>query len=91
MILGHIEEAVEAGARRGKACRQIGLDPTTLQRWRRKGVGDDGRAGPKTAPGNRLGPAERQKVLQTACSAAAPEFRATDNLDLGVEPPERNP
>ena len=72
MILGHIEEAVEAGARRGKACRQIGLDPTTLQRWRRKGVGDDGRAGPKTAPGNRLGPAERQKVLQTACS---PEFR----------------
>lgn len=43
-----------------------------MQRWRKQGIGEDGRAGPKRAPGNKLTDAERAKVLEVACS---PRFR----------------
>lgn len=44
----------------------LGLDERTLQRWRKKGVGDDLREGPKTAPRNKLTPQECQQILETA-------------------------
>ena len=72
MILGLVDEAVASGATMGRACREIGLDATTLMRWRRQGVGDDRRAGPKSTPTNKLTVEERQFVIETACS---PEFR----------------
>jgi len=72
MILGLVDEAVTNGASVGRVCREIGLDATTLQRWRRKSIGDDGRAGPKSPPSNKLSAQERQLVIDTACS---PEFR----------------
>jgi len=56
MILGVVDEAVSAGARQHKACELVGIQPRTLQRWKGAGVGDDRRAGPKAAPGNKLSP-----------------------------------
>jgi putative transposase len=55
----------------------LGLDVRTVQRWKRQGVGEDRRAGPKTAPGNSLTEAERRAVLRTVNS---PEYR-----DLSVK------
>jgi putative transposase len=65
MILGLVDEAVTSGARQFKACELLGIDCRTLQRWRSKGIGEDGRAGPKTSPGNKLTPKERAKILET--------------------------
>jgi putative transposase len=72
VILGLIDEAVAAGARQRRACEELGLDPRTVQRWKRQGIGTDGRAGPKQPPPNKLTPAERAKVLAVA---NAPEHR----------------
>jgi transposase InsO family protein len=72
MILGLIDEAVEGGARQSKACELINIDPRTLQRWRDQGIGEDGRAGPKRSPGNKLSAKERARVLEVATS---PEYR----------------
>ena len=65
-----IEEAVDAGARLAPACKVIGLDVRTVQRWRR-GL-EDGRNGPKRRPANQLGESERCRVIEIANS---PEFR----------------
>ena len=68
MILGLVDEAVEAGARRELACQQVGLTERTMQRWRRAGVGDDGRVGPRTRPANAFTLAERAKLLEVVNS-----------------------
>lgn len=70
MIVGLIDEAVAAGARRTKACEVVGLPARTLQRWAHKS--DDGRHGPKHAPANKLSEGERRQVVTVATSA---EFR----------------
>jgi putative transposase len=72
VILGLIDEAVRAGARRERACEVLGLTERSVQRWRCADVGDDGRAGPRTRPANALTLAERAKVLQVVNS---PEYR----------------
>lgn len=72
MILGVIDEAVSNGARQGCACREIGLDPTTILRWRDAEIGDDRRAGPRSSPSNKLSETERARIAALACS---PEFR----------------
>jgi len=72
VIVGLVDEAVVGGARQDKACELLGLDARTLQRWRKKGVGDDLRAGPKTAPKNSLTPQERRQILELA---NLPEYR----------------
>ena len=66
MILGWLDEAQRNGARLSPACRELGLDPRTIQRWRAQDVGDDQRHGSKTTPKNKLTPAERRKVLAIA-------------------------
>lgn len=58
-----------AGARRAPACRIVGLDPRTEQRWRAQGGGDDRRVGPTSTPANKLTEAERADVLSVADSA----------------------
>ncbi len=50
----------------------LGLTCRTVQRWRNQNGGYDRRNGPKTAPANKLTPAERQRVLAVANS---PEYR----------------
>ena len=72
MILRWIDEAHAAGARLAPACREVGLDPRTIQRWRARPDGDDRRHGPKTTPPNKLSPKERAKILAIANSR---EFR----------------
>ncbi len=72
MILGLVEEAVEAGARLSRACAIVGVDARTLQRWREKDIGQDGRAGPKHSPRNKFTATERKRVLSVV---NAPENR----------------
>jgi len=43
-----LDEAVAAGCRLSLACREIDLDPRTVQRWRKQGQGgEDRRKGPR--------------------------------------------
>jgi putative transposase len=70
--LGLIDEATAAGASQAAACGVLGLDPRTVQRWRGQGIGDDRRAGPRTAAPNALSAAERAEILKVATS---PEYR----------------
>lgn len=72
MILGAIHEAVEHGASESRSCEVVGLSSRTLQRWRAQSIGEDNRAGPKTAPANKLSEEERQQVLSILNSE---EFR----------------
>lgn len=69
MIRGLIDEAVESGARRARACHAVGLSVRTLERWRGAHP-DDARNGPPQAPANALSPAERAVILETVNSAA---------------------
>jgi transposase InsO family protein len=66
VILGLVHEAVEKGARQEKACGQLSISPRALQRWKKVGIGDDLRAGPKTAPKNKLTEEERKKIVEIA-------------------------
>ena len=72
MILGLVQQAVDAGARQERACEGLGVDARTLQRWKTRGVGEDRRAGPRHAPKNKLSAAERESLLRIA---NAPEHR----------------
>jgi putative transposase len=68
-----LDEAVAAGCRLSLACREIDLDPRTVQRWRKQGQGgEDRRKGPHSTPQQKLTEAERKAVVETA---NAPEFR----------------
>lgn len=66
-----INDARVAGAKLASACRVIGLDPRTVQRWQ-AGGDDDMRMGPKTKPANALTEAENAEVLRVINS---PEYR----------------
>lgn len=68
-----IDEAVASGARRHRACSELGLSERTYRRWTRTdGVRADGRrAAVRPTPHNKLSEAERAEVL--AC-CHAPEF-----------------
>jgi len=72
MILGLIEEALASGARLEPAYRVLGVDPRTVQRWKKQGIGDDRRAGPLTKPRSALCEAEKAALLAVENS---PEFR----------------
>ena len=72
MTLSRLEKAQASGARLAPACEVMGVHPRTVQRWKRRGGGDDRRAGPRRVPANKLSASERQKVLEVATS---PEFR----------------
>lgn len=59
---------MQGGARQEKACDLLGLDSRTLQRWRKQGIGEDQRAGPKTPPANKLSESEQQRILDVVNS-----------------------
>lgn len=63
MIFALVDEAVASGARLESACRELGIDARTFQRWRGKPEGDDGRQGPNTRPANALTEVEEQDLL----------------------------
>ena len=64
-----VEEAIISCARQSAAYRVIGLNPSTIQRWKISEMQHDQRSGPKTQPRNALTKEERGKVLQLANSA----------------------
>ena len=72
MTLKSLDEAMTAGAKQSAACKILGLDPRTPQRWRATGVAEDCRQGPSTVPKNKLSDEERNRFLKTANS---PELR----------------
>lgn len=70
MIRTLIQEAVDAGARRWRACQVLGLSVRTVERWGDNN--DDGRHGPNHVPANKFSEPERQKAIAVLTS---PEFR----------------
>jgi putative transposase len=70
MIRALIETAVVAGARRGPACRLVGLSVRTVERWRLEVTTSDGRHGPHHRPANALTRLERQTILAVVTSLA---------------------
>ncbi len=71
-MLGLIDESMESGASLDAACDTIGISAKSIRRWRRKGIGDDNRAGPLKTPDNELSSEERAEVLKVLNS---PEYR----------------
>jgi transposase InsO family protein len=67
-----IDEAVKGGASQLEACELLGLDSRTVQRWKKEGIRDDLRAGPRSSPPNKLTTRERKKILVTVNE---PEYR----------------
>jgi len=61
--LGLVDEAVRSGARLKEVCKILGIDPTTIQRWKAQEIGDDRRAGPRTTPANKITKRERLLIL----------------------------
>ncbi len=80
-ILGLIDEARAAGARLRPCCEVLGLDPRTIQRWRRQPE-DGRRTAQRPAPANRLSEAERERVRRIACS---PRFRDLSPKQIVVQ------
>ena len=72
MILRILDDALGAGARLKPACKVLGLNPSTVQRWRVQGPSGDARNGPLTRPKSALSDAERAEILEIA---NRPEFR----------------
>jgi transposase InsO family protein len=71
--LALLDEAVNNGCRFHIACREVGLHPRTVQRWRKlPGGGEDRRRGPNHSPAQKLTDAERTRILEVASSQ---EFR----------------
>lgn len=82
-----IEEAVAAGCRQAMACRELGLQQRTLQRWRLKP--EDGRPGAaRPTPANKLDEQERLAVLAAAnrpdCASLTPHHIVPKLADEGV-------
>lgn len=64
MTLEALAVAVAAGASQAVACRQLGLDERTVQRWRASDTGTDGRQGPRSNAHNALTLSERKEVVR---------------------------
>ena len=62
-----IDEAVDAGARRWKACEVLGISVRTCERWK-AGAHLDRRKGARRTVKRKLSETERQAVIDAACS-----------------------
>ena len=69
--LDFIKISTESGSRIEPACKAIGIDKRTFERWRKNSEGDL-RRGPTTVPANKLSDSERIEIIQIANS---PQFR----------------
>lgn len=70
-IVASLDEARAAGARLAPACRLIGVDPRTVQRWRRADdleLGDRRPHAERPKPAHALSDAERDRILEVANS-----------------------
>jgi len=62
-ILGLIEEACSAGARKQAACQLLGISCKTIQRWKSSDVLEDKREKRASPPHNKLSLEEKNKIL----------------------------
>jgi len=62
-----VEEASDSGCRIKLACKAIGIDKRTFERWRKDPSGDK-RFGPIAEPANKLSEPERQEIIRVANS-----------------------
>lgn len=69
MISALVEEAVASGARLESACKELGIDARTIQRWAVNPDAEDARRGSKTKPENALNPADEADILTLLTSA----------------------
>ena len=60
------------GARRFKACEQLGISVRTVERWKKNLHLSDRRKGPDTQQANKITKAERKEILKVVNS---PEYR----------------
>lgn len=63
MTVAVVKEAVSSGARLESACKEVGIDARTLQRWTAVADSDDRRRGPTKQPANALTKAEEDDVV----------------------------
>jgi transposase InsO family protein len=73
MAVSLIHEAVEAGARKKKACEELEVSVRTMQRWEREGGLEDRRKGSPRRMANKLSDAEKEEILKV-CNE--PRFRS---------------
>ena len=73
-IIGLVDEAVKAGARRAKACGIAGISARTLQRWTKPDNVHDGRPDARHEPANKLGEEEREEIMEIANSPGHSEL-----------------
>jgi len=64
MAVSLIHEAVEAGARKKKACEVLEVNVRTMQRWERDGGLEDRRKGTARRVANKLSEAEKKEILE---------------------------
>jgi len=71
-VLTLINKACQAGARLSQACKTLGLNPRTVQRWRKSDALEDKRKESSRTPENKISEMERQTILNVLNS---PEYR----------------
>lgn len=65
LVVSLIKEANSNGCRVDIACKNVGIDKRTFERWRKFPLGDR-RKGPINAPANKLSESERNEMLRIA-------------------------
>ena len=58
-----IREACDSGARRSRACKELGITLRTVQRWERDGLVDR-RKGSRATPANKLKESEKDQIIK---------------------------
>lgn len=59
---------MQAGARSGRACAELGIAVRTYERWSAAPALEDKRRGPHTEPANKLSDSERKQMIEVATS-----------------------
>jgi putative transposase len=87
-MLANIAEAVAGGARLAAACKVVGVDVRTVQRWRAKPDLVDRRGGPRQRPANALTSAEEAEILALVTSqefiSLSPHQLVAKLADMGI-------
>jgi putative transposase len=88
VTLANIDDAVAAGATRAAACKVVGIDERTEQRWRARPDLNDLRRGPKKRPDNAMTAAEEAEIVALVTSkefvGLSPHQLVAKLADMGI-------